>query len=130
MSETEHGDDARERISWSVETRLEFVEFRLFWDGRVNRGDLVRHFGISVPQASTDLARYQQLAPGNLLYDRNAKTYAAAKGFTPRCRCLACHRRRGSARERASDGRPTGIPPGVHHPLAGIAAIDAVRQSE
>ena len=38
------------------ERRFEFIEFRLLWDGRLNRADLTAYFGISVPQASMDLA--------------------------------------------------------------------------
>jgi hypothetical protein len=68
---------------WSTERRLEFLEFRLYWDGRVNRGDLVEYFGISVPQASADLTRYQELAPGNLVYDKTAKAYVASRRFRP-----------------------------------------------
>src|SRR5688572_15244984 len=39
------------RTSWGVERRLEFIEFRLFWEGGVNRADIVRAFDVSVPQA-------------------------------------------------------------------------------
>ena len=41
-------------------------------------------FGISVPQASKDLALYQQRCPGNLAYDSGKKLYVAAAGFHPR----------------------------------------------
>src|SRR5216684_2534181 len=75
---------AKELLRWGTERRLEFIEFRLYWEGRVNRADLTGEFGISVPQASLDLARYQQLAPGNMVYDKRAKTYLAAPGFRPR----------------------------------------------
>ena len=68
---------------WGQERRLEFIDFRLLWEGRLNRADLTSHFGISVPQASMDLARYQELAPGNLLYDRQQKTYIPAASFRP-----------------------------------------------
>lgn len=68
---------------WGPERRLEFIDFRLLWDGKINRGELVDFFGISVQQASADLARYAELAPGNLLYDKSAKTYRAAAGFKP-----------------------------------------------
>ena len=71
-------------LRWGVERRLEFIDLRLFWDGRINRSDLTRHFGISVPQASADLSRYQELAPGNLTYDARAKTYFASETFAPR----------------------------------------------
>ncbi len=70
-------------MRWSVERRLEFVEFRLFWNGKVNRTDLVDFFGISVPQASADLGRYQEIAHQNLVYDRRVKSYLATQEFKP-----------------------------------------------
>lgn len=70
-------------VKWGQERRLEFIEFRLLWEGRVNRGDLTSFFGISVPQASLDLALYQERAPQNLEYDRQQKTYVASSRFTP-----------------------------------------------
>ena len=39
--------EARQGLRWGVERRLEFIDFRLFWDGRINRGDLTEQFGIS-----------------------------------------------------------------------------------
>lgn len=69
--------------SWPVEKRLEFIDFRLYWEGRVNRSDLIAFFGISVPQASADLARYQETAPENLVYDKSLKTYVAGPNFQP-----------------------------------------------
>jgi hypothetical protein len=68
---------------WGPERRLEFIEFRLQWDGTINRGELVTFFGISIQQASSDLSRYAQLAPDNLAYDKSAKTYRASASFTP-----------------------------------------------
>jgi hypothetical protein len=68
---------------WGAERRLEFIDFRLLWDGTINRGQLVDFFGISIQQASADLARYAEQAPGNLAYDKSAKTYRAAAGFEP-----------------------------------------------
>ena len=72
-----------EPLRWGTERRLEFIDFRLYWEGRVNRADLTREFGISVPQASLDLTRYQQLAPANMTYDKSAKTYLASPEFRP-----------------------------------------------
>jgi WYL domain len=71
------------KMRWNIEQRLEFIEFRLFWDGQFNRSDLTEKFDISVPQASMDLARYQMLAPKNIRYDGRLKTYVAADGFKP-----------------------------------------------
>jgi len=68
---------------WGQQRRLEFIDFRLYWEGRINRADLTEHFGISVPQASLDLARYQQIAPINLIYERREKVYLATPEFKP-----------------------------------------------
>jgi len=68
-------------LNWGVERRLEFIEFRLFWEGHVNRGDLIDTFGISVNQSSTDLNRYLSFAPENMEYDKSAKTYVRKSSF-------------------------------------------------
>jgi len=68
---------------WSQEQRLEFIDFRLYWEGIINRSDLTTFFSISVPQASLDLARYIELAPENLEYDRKKKAYFATPHFKP-----------------------------------------------
>ena len=70
-------------MRWGVEKRLEFIEFRLFWEGGINRADIIEQFGVSVPQASKDLTLYEEKAPGNLLYDKSAKRYRAASDFRP-----------------------------------------------
>jgi predicted DNA-binding transcriptional regulator YafY len=74
---------ATEKIRWGVEKRLEFIEFRLFWEGGINRADIMERFGVSVPQASKDLSLYEEKAPGNLFYDKRQKRYFAARGFRP-----------------------------------------------
>ncbi len=68
-------------LRWGVERRLEFIEFRLFWEGHVNRGDLMDAFGVSVNQASTDLNRYIGMAPDNMVYDKSARTYIRGSKF-------------------------------------------------
>jgi len=68
---------------WGQDRRLEFIDFRLRWDGKLNRSDLTDFFGISVPQASLDIAKYTELAPGNLAYDRSFRVYVAPSTFTP-----------------------------------------------
>ena len=71
-------------LRWGVEQRLEFIEFRLFWEGAINRSDLTIHFGVSVPQASKDLSQYQELAPDNVAYNKNEKRYVPTPSFQPR----------------------------------------------
>ena len=70
-------------LRWGVERRLEFIEFRLFWEGHVNRGDLMGAFGVSVNQASTDLNRYIGMAADNIAYDKSARTYIRGPKFIP-----------------------------------------------
>ena len=70
-------------VRWGIERRLEFIEFRLFWEGHVNRGDLMAAFGISINQASTDLNRYLGMAPGNMVYDKSARAYVRGDRFAP-----------------------------------------------
>ena len=76
-------DNDRSELRWGVEQRLEFIEFRLFWEGHVNRSDLMDQFGVSVNQASTDLNRYIGFAPDNIVYDKSARTYVRGPGFKP-----------------------------------------------
>ena len=72
------------KVRWGLGKRLEFIEFRAFWQGTVNRSDLSSEFGISVPQASADIGAYQKLAPGNLVYDSSKKRYVSGPEFEPR----------------------------------------------
>jgi hypothetical protein len=68
---------------WSVERRLSFIEERLYWLGEINRTDLVARFGVSMSQASADIARYLARAPRGVFYDKSAKRYAAGDDFKP-----------------------------------------------
>lgn len=68
---------------WGTEQRLEFIEFRLFWDGSVNRSDITDRFGVSIPQASADLAQYRELCPENMEYDSSEKRYVPTATFNP-----------------------------------------------
>lgn len=79
----ENLESRRSDPSWSVMQRLRFIEFRLAWDGRINRGDLIEVFGVSVPQASLDLREYMDRAPGNVEYDKSRKFYFAVPAFKP-----------------------------------------------
>lgn len=69
------------KIKWGVERRLEFIEFRLLWEGGVRRSDLMSTFDVSEPQASKDLSLYQDRAPANAVYDKVSKRYVAGPDF-------------------------------------------------
>jgi len=70
-------------LRWSIAQRLEFIEFRLIWEGRINRVDISDRFGVTVQQATADLQHYERIAPENIRYDRYAKTFVPGAGFEP-----------------------------------------------
>lgn len=75
--------DFPEKPKPNVQRRLEFIEFRLLWNGRFNRKDLSEIFQISSQQASADIAIYERLAPGNSKYDNAIKAYLRTDNFKP-----------------------------------------------
>ena len=68
-------------LKWSIKQRLDFVERRIFWEGRLNRADIMQAFDVSNLQATRDISLYQTLAPGNLVYDKSEKTYFPTSEF-------------------------------------------------
>lgn len=82
-SEDASNDVEQPSANWGQGRRLEFIDFRLRWDKSFNRSDLTTHFRISVPQASTDIAKYIQIAAQNLAYDRSLRTYRATPQYAP-----------------------------------------------
>lgn len=71
----------RKGARWGLERRLEFIDYRLRWDGQINRRNLTDFFGISVPQASLDITEYTKIAESNLEYDARARVYRATESF-------------------------------------------------
>lgn len=71
------------RRSWPQNRRLEFIEWKLFWEGALNRSDLENTFEISTPQASMDLRRYREAAGQNIDYSLTGKAYLPSARFSP-----------------------------------------------
>ncbi|WP_461383008.1 WYL domain-containing protein [Devosia indica] len=69
---------------WTIERRLAFIEFRLQWDGKVNRTDVATKFGISLNQATNDLVAYAKAEPQNIRYDLSLRAYVRGDGFNAR----------------------------------------------
>ncbi len=74
----------RSKLRWGVAQRMKFIEFRLFWEGSLNRRDLMEMFGVSTNQASVDFKRYSLLAPENMLYSGSVRRYVRGGQFRPR----------------------------------------------
>jgi hypothetical protein len=70
-------------LAWSALQRLQFIEFRLLWEGHVNRSDLMETFGISVPQSTLDFREYLERAPNNMDYDKRRRFYFPTTAFKP-----------------------------------------------
>lgn len=73
-----------ERRPWLQSRRLEFMEWKLFWEGQLNRSDLEDQFDISTPQASVDLRLYRELARDNISYDSTNKMFVPTDHIKPK----------------------------------------------
>jgi predicted DNA-binding transcriptional regulator YafY len=79
-------------VRWGLKSRFELIEWRAYWTGRVNRGDLEEAFGVSTPQASLDLRAYDAAAPGNITYNATEKAYLPTAAFEPKFLRLSADR--------------------------------------
>ncbi|MCW9014584.1 MAG: WYL domain-containing protein [Gammaproteobacteria bacterium] len=69
-------------IKWATRQRLEFIEIMAYYTGSISRSGLARTFGISDPAATKDLKLYNDLAPGNLVYDPGVFGFIPEANFT------------------------------------------------
>jgi len=58
-------------VKWSTRQRLQFIEILAWYTGVVTRSAVARAFGNSDAAATKDLKLYNDLAPGNLVYNHN-----------------------------------------------------------
>ena len=69
---------------YAPEVRQRFLDGLLFWEGRVNRRDLIDMFRVSQPQAALDLKAYLGALPaGQVIYDTHRRRYEASASFQP-----------------------------------------------
>lgn len=69
---------------FAPDARQRFLDGLLFWEGRVNRRDLIDAFRVSQPQAALDLKAYLSALPdGQVTYDTRQKRYEATSAFRP-----------------------------------------------
>lgn len=72
-----------EHLRWGTQRRLEFIDFRLLWYGRLHRRALTDTFAISRQQASADIRHYRDVADQNLSYDPKQRAYLRTAAFKP-----------------------------------------------
>ena len=61
--------------------RLDYIDFQLWFLGKVTRKDVMDRFGIASAAGTRDLVLYRELAPGNMVYE--GKMYHYRDSFQP-----------------------------------------------
>lgn len=73
-----------ERRRWTQTRRFEFMEWKLFWEGQLNRSDLEATFEMSTPQTSVEVRNYREQAGENIAYDSTLKSFVPTSDFSPK----------------------------------------------
>jgi len=72
-------------IRWDLLFRYRMIEVIALWEGRLTTNHLTKSFGIGRQQASKDINTYlADIAPGNLVYDKQLKGYKPSDSFIPK----------------------------------------------
>ncbi|NAZ48115.1 WYL domain-containing protein [Vibrio toranzoniae] len=72
-------------IRWDLLLRYRMIEVIALWEGRLTTNHLIKSFGIGRQQASKDINTYLvEIAPDNLVYDKQLKGYKPSDGFVPK----------------------------------------------
>ena len=61
--------------TWFTQQRQLWIAEMVGIYGFINRGHMMKKFGISMPQASADLARFQERNPTAIFYNATTKRY-------------------------------------------------------
>src|SRR5690606_34480162 len=72
-----------ESLSHAQRERLAYIDFRLYFLGRIGRPDLIDRFGVAPAGATRDLALYREIAPQNIAFDGSHKIYRIGQAFSP-----------------------------------------------
>lgn len=72
----------RRTTKWSVAQRLAFATDRLFWEGSLQREDLIARFGLSPAQATADIARLRDTMDTCIAYDISRRAYVPTDALT------------------------------------------------
>src|SRR5258708_258581 len=71
-------------LPFAQQQRLYFIESLIQWEGSVRRQRVSDAFRVNANHISKDIAKYQELFPGNIQYSLNEKAYLPGKKFKPR----------------------------------------------
>lgn len=68
---------------WFIKHRQGFIADMLRTYGQVHRGAIMEKFGVSLPQASADIAAFNKANPEAMTYDGRAKAYVVDESKLP-----------------------------------------------
>lgn len=75
--------DQLAELTHNQRERLSYIEFKLYFFGRVGRQDLMERFGLASAAATRDFSMYREFAPNNIEFDNVTKNYIIAESFYP-----------------------------------------------
>jgi WYL domain-containing protein len=68
-------------LSKNQQVRLDYIDYRLYFFGRVTRGDIQQRFSVKGAAATRDLRLYKDIYPDNITYDNQQKTYHLSDSY-------------------------------------------------
>lgn len=83
VSDKVKNSDAIEKLTFAQKQRLSFIDFSLLFKGSINRKELTEKFEMGMANATRDLALYRELAPNNIDFNAQDRTYLQSKSFKP-----------------------------------------------
>ncbi|TWX52642.1 WYL domain-containing protein [Colwellia hornerae] len=72
-----------EKLTFAQKQRLSFIDFTLLFKGSINRKELTEKFEMGLANATRDLTLYKELAPLNIDFNAQDRSYLQAKTFKP-----------------------------------------------
>jgi hypothetical protein len=72
-----------DKLSFSQQQRLKYIDFRLMFVGHFTRAEVVENFKLGLSSATRDINIYKDLAKLNLTYDNTDKRYFITDNFKP-----------------------------------------------
>ncbi|GLS84689.1 WYL domain-containing protein [Paraferrimonas haliotis] len=72
-----------DELSYAQKQRLAYIDFKLYFTGRVTRSEIVSHFELGLAAATRDLKIYKEKAPDNMAYNNVEKKYFISEHFKP-----------------------------------------------
>lgn len=70
-----------EKLNYAVEQRLRFIDYLLYRYGHINRHVLREYFGVATATATRDFTIYKKLAPNNMQYSPEMRSYCKTADF-------------------------------------------------